>query len=73
MSVDLSFMDLLFDKEDPVIGFEKDVRNDDLKQIFKASATYNEEKQLNVSYQIAYHLGSMQFYYLLITSFRHFW
>lgn len=41
MSVDLSFMDLLFDKEDPVIGFEKDVKNEDLKH-------FNvEEKQLN--------------------------
>lgn len=41
MSVDLSFMDLLFDKEDPVIGFEKDSKSEDLKQF--------EEKQLNVS------------------------
>lgn len=31
MSADLSFMDLLFDKEDPLITFDKDVKNDDLK------------------------------------------
>ena len=31
MSADLSFMDLLFDKEDPLITFDKDVKSDDLK------------------------------------------
>lgn len=50
MSVDLSFMDLLFDKEDTVIGFEKEGKNDELKQIFKATSTYSEDKPLNVSY-----------------------
>lgn len=31
MSADLSFMDLLFDKEDPLITFDKDIKSDDLK------------------------------------------
>lgn len=31
MSADLSFMDLLFDKEDPLINFDKDIKSDDLK------------------------------------------
>lgn len=31
MSADLSFMDLLFDKEDPLITFDKDIKTEDLK------------------------------------------
>lgn len=31
MSADLSLMDLLFDKEDPLITFDKDIKSDDLK------------------------------------------
>lgn len=31
VSADLSFMDLLFDKEDQLISFEKDIKNDDMK------------------------------------------
>ncbi|RZF37252.1 hypothetical protein LSTR_LSTR008224 [Laodelphax striatellus] len=43
MSVDLSFMDLLFDKEDPVIGFDKDMKTEDLKPFFMDDKTLNND------------------------------
>ncbi|XP_039291888.1 uncharacterized protein LOC111060959 isoform X2 [Nilaparvata lugens] len=43
MSVDLSFMDLLFDKEDPVIGFDKDIKNEDLKPFYMDDKALNDD------------------------------
>lgn len=49
MSADLSFMDLLFDKEDPLIAFDKDIKSDDLKYKTAVSAQIRQKQSKTIT------------------------